>query len=221
MTKEHVRARIKELAVVPSVRAANDEDALFAAEAVSRGGLPIVELTMTVPGATELISHLIKKHPHMLVGAGTVLNIETAEACLAAGARFISSPGLDLDIVEFTRKAGVIAMPGALTPSEVMAALKAGADFIKIFPCSLVGGVDYVHALKAPFPTASFIAAGGVNQQTAGKYLAAGATAVGIGTDLIPPRAIAIREAQWIEELARRYVHTVKYLREEANQPVN
>jgi 2-dehydro-3-deoxyphosphogluconate aldolase/(4S)-4-hydroxy-2-oxoglutarate aldolase len=214
MTKEEIRARIRELAIVPSVRAANDEDALFAAEAVSRGGLPIVELTMTVPKATELIAHLAKKHPHMLVGAGTVLSIETARACLAAGAKFISSPGLDLEIVEFTLKAGVIAMPGALTPSEIIKAVKAGADFVKIFPCSQVGGVDYIHTLKAPLPNVAFIAAGGVNQQTAEKYLAAGAAAVGIGADLIPPRAIATRESHWIEELARRYVHTVNYQRE-------
>jgi len=216
MKKEEVRARIEELAIVPAVRAANAEDALFAAEAVSRGGLPIVELTMTVPNATELIAQLVKKHPKMLVGAGTVVDLETARACLAAGAKFISSPGLDLEILEFTGKSGVISMPGALTPSEIMAAVKAGADFVKIFPCSQVGGVDYLHALKRPFPHVAFIAAGGVNQQTAGKYLEAGATAVGIGTDLIPPRAITIREAAWIEELARRYVHTVKYLRQPA-----
>ncbi len=214
MTKEEVRARIVELAIVPSVRAANAEDALFAAEAVSRGGLPIVELTMTVPNATELIARLVKKHPHMVVGAGTVLDLETARACLAAGAQFITSPGLDLEIVEFCVKAGVIVMPGVLTPSEIIAAVKAGADFVKIFPCTQLGGVDYLRALKAPFPQVAFIAAGGVNQQTAGKYLAAGAVAVGIGSDLVPPRAIAIREADWIEELARRYVHTVKYLRQ-------
>jgi 2-dehydro-3-deoxyphosphogluconate aldolase / (4S)-4-hydroxy-2-oxoglutarate aldolase len=214
MTKEEVRARIVELAIVPAVRAANAEDALFAAEAVSRGGLPIVELTMTVPNATELIARLVKKHPRMVVGAGTVLDLETARECLAAGAKFITSPGLDLEIVEFAVKAGVIVMPGVLTPSEIITAVKAGADFVKIFPCSQVGGVDYLQALKAPFPKVSFIAAGGINQQTAGKYLAAGATAVGIGADLIPPRAIAIREAEWIEELARRYVHTVKHLRQ-------
>ena len=214
MTKEEVRARIVELAIVPAVRAANGEDALFAAEAVSRGGLPIVELTMTVPKATELIAQLVKKHPRMVVGAGTVLDLETARACLAVGAKFITSPGLDLEIVEFCVKAGVIVMPGVLTPSEIIAAVKAGADFVKIFPCTQVGGVDYLQALKAPFPNVSFIAAGGINQQTAGKYLAAGAVAVGIGADLIPPRAIAIRESDWIEELARRYVHTVKYLRQ-------
>ena len=213
MTKQEVRARIEELAIVPAVRAANSEDALFAAEAVSRGGLPIVELTMTVPNATELIAHLLQKHPHMVVGAGTVLDLETARACLAAGANFITSPGLDLDIVEFAAQAGVIVMPGVLTPSEIIAAVKAGADFVKIFPCAQVGGVDYLRALKGPFPHISFIAAGGVNQQTAGKYLAAGAAAVGIGTDLVPPRAMAIHEAEWIEELARRYVQTVQRLR--------
>jgi 2-dehydro-3-deoxyphosphogluconate aldolase/(4S)-4-hydroxy-2-oxoglutarate aldolase len=214
MTKEEVRARIVELAILPAVRAATAEDALFAAEAVSRGGLPIVELTMTVPNATELIAHLVKKHPHTVVGAGTVLDLETARACLAAGAKFITSPGLDLEIVEFAVKSGVVVMPGVLTPSEIIAAVKAGADFVKIFPCAQVGGVDYLYALKAPFPNVSFIAAGGVNQQTAGKYLAAGASAVGIGADLVPPRAIAIRESEWIEELARRYVATVKQLRQ-------
>jgi 2-dehydro-3-deoxyphosphogluconate aldolase/(4S)-4-hydroxy-2-oxoglutarate aldolase len=214
MTKEEVRARIVELAILPAVRAANAEDALFAAEAVSRGGLPIVELTMTVPNATELIARLVKKHPRMVVGAGTVLDLETARACLAAGAKFITSPGLDLEVVEFAVKSGVTVMPGVLTPSEIITALKAGADFVKIFPCTQLGGVDYLHALKAPFPNVSFIAAGGINQQTAGKYLAAGAVAVGIGSDLIPPRAIAIREADWIEELARRYVATVKHLRQ-------
>lgn len=215
MTKEQVHARIKQVAIVPAVRASNAEDALFAAEAVSRGGIPIVELTMTVPKANELIAQLVKKHPHMVVGAGTVLDLEMARAALAAGAKFITSPGLDAAIVEFTVKAGVVAMPGALTPTEIIAAVRAGADFVKIFPCSQVGGVDYIHALKGPFPNVPFVAAGGVNQQTAGKYLAAGATAVGIGADLIPPRAITSHEADWIEELARRYVHTVKHLREE------
>jgi len=213
MTKDEVRARIEELAIVPAIRAANADDALFAAEAVSRGGLPIAELTMTVPNANELIVHLIKEHPRMVVGAGTVLEIETARACLAAGAHFITSPGLDLEVIEFCVKAGITVIPGVMTSTEIMAAVKAGADFVKIFPCSQIGGVDYLRALKGPFPHVSFIASGGVNQQTAGKYLAAGAVAVGIGADLVPPRAIAHREAGWIQELARRYVRMVKELR--------
>jgi 2-dehydro-3-deoxyphosphogluconate aldolase / (4S)-4-hydroxy-2-oxoglutarate aldolase len=214
MTKEEVCARIKELAIVPAIRASNSDDALFAAEAVTRGGLPIAELTMTVPNANELIVHLLKAHPHMVVGAGTVLDLQTAHACVSAGAHFITSPGLDLEVVEFAVKAGVTVMPGVMTSSEIMTAVKAGADFVKIFPCSQIGGVDYLRALRAPFPHVSFIASGGVTQRTAGKYLAAGASAVGIGTDLVPPRAISLREAGWIEELARRYVRTVKDWRE-------
>src|ERR1700728_1491680 len=124
MTKQEVRVQIEKLAIVPAVRASNREDALFAAEAVSRGGLPIVELTMTVPGATELIAQLVKQHPRMGVGAGTVLDLETARACLAVGAKFITSPGLDLEMVEFCVQAGVIVMPGVLTPSEIIAAVK-------------------------------------------------------------------------------------------------
>src|SRR5580704_913929 len=213
MTKEEVRARIAELAIVPAIRASNADDALFAAEAVSRGGLPIAELTMTVPKANELIVYLLKKYPEMIVGAGTVLDIATARACLDSGAHFITSPGLDLEVIEFAVNAGVTVMPGVMTPSEIMTAVKAGSDFVKIFPCSQIGGVHYLQALRAPFPHVSFIASGGVNQQTAGKYLAAGATAVGIGADLVPPRAIAQREGGWIEELARRYVRTVKDLR--------
>jgi 2-dehydro-3-deoxyphosphogluconate aldolase / (4S)-4-hydroxy-2-oxoglutarate aldolase len=218
MTKEQVHRRIEELAIIPAVRVAKEEDAVFAAEAISRGGLPIVELTMTVPNATRLIAQLAHNYPEMVVGAGTVLDLDTARACIDAGATFISSPGLDVDILEFTRNAGILSMPGALTPSEIMAAVKHGADFVKLYPCSQVGGVEYIHALKRPFPHVAFVAAGGVNQQTAAKYLAVGATAVGIGSDLIPPRAVTIREGQWIEELARRYVHTVQYLREELRQ---
>jgi 2-dehydro-3-deoxyphosphogluconate aldolase/(4S)-4-hydroxy-2-oxoglutarate aldolase len=214
MTKEEVSARIAELAIIPAIRASNADDALFAVEAVSRGGLPIAELTMTVPKANELIVYLLQKYPGMIVGAGTVLDVATAHACMDAGAHFITSPGLDLEVVEFAVKAGITVIPGVMTPSEVMAAVKAGSNFVKIFPCSQIGGVHYLQALRSPFPNVSFIASGGVNQQTAGKYLAAGATAVGIGADLVPPRAIALHESGWIEELARRYVRTVKDLRQ-------
>lgn len=215
MTKEQVSARIRELAVIPAIRAANARDALFAAQAVWRGGLPIVELATTAPEATNSIARLVEEHPEMIVGAGTVLNLETARACLDAGAAFITSPGLDVEVVEYVAKAGTLAMPGALTPTEIMAAVKAGVDFVKIFPCSQVGGVDYLHALKAPFPDVQFIATGGVNQQTADKYLAAGASAVGVGSELVPARAIATRESDWIEELARRFVQIVSRWRSE------
>jgi 2-dehydro-3-deoxyphosphogluconate aldolase/(4S)-4-hydroxy-2-oxoglutarate aldolase len=157
----------------------------------------------------------VKKHPHMVVGAGTVLDIETARACLEAGARFITSPGLDLPTVEFVVKQGVTVLPGALTPTEVMAAAKAGADFVKIFPCAQLGGPAYIRALRAPFPNVSFIAAGGVNQQNVADYIQAGVAAVGIGANLIPPRAIQAKEPAWIVELARRFSHIVSQMRSE------
>jgi 2-dehydro-3-deoxyphosphogluconate aldolase/(4S)-4-hydroxy-2-oxoglutarate aldolase len=213
MTKADVCAKIKSIGLIPAVRVSTPEDAWLAAEAVSRGGIPIVELTMTVPKAAELITHLLEKHPQMVVGAGTVLDVETARACLEAGARFITSPGLDVPTVEFVVKQGVAALPGALTPSEIMAAVKAGADFVKIFPCSQVGGPAYLRALRAPFPNVSFIAAGGVNQQNVGDYIQAGVAAVGIGANLIPPRAIEAKEPAWIVELARRFSHIVSQTR--------
>ena len=215
MTKDEVRTKIQSVGLIPAVRVSTPEDALFAAEAVSRGGIPIVELTMTVPQAPALITHLLKKHPHMVVGAGTVLNVETARACLDAGARFITSPGLNLATVEFVAEQGVTVLPGVLTPSEVMAALNAGADFVKIFPCGPIGGAAYIRALRAPFPTVPFIASGGVNQQNAAEYIHAGVRAVGIGAHLIPPRAIEAKEPEWIVELARRFSHIVTQARAE------
>lgn len=215
MKQEDVRAKLLEVGMIPAVRVATPEDAWFAAEAVSQGGIPVVELTMTVPKATELITHLVRKYPHMVVGAGTVLDVETARACFNAGARFITSPGFDRETVEFAVKQGALVIPGVLTPSEVMAAVKAGADFVKIFPCAQVGGVSYLRALRAPFPHVSFIAAGGVNQHNVGDYVFAGAAAVGIGADLIPPRAIQAREHGWIVELARRFSHLVRVARAE------
>jgi 2-dehydro-3-deoxyphosphogluconate aldolase/(4S)-4-hydroxy-2-oxoglutarate aldolase len=215
MTKADVCAKIQSVGLIPAVRVSTPEDALLAAEAVSRGGIPIVELTMTVPKAAQLISHLVKMHPDMVVGAGTVWDAEMARECLDAGARFITSPGLDLPTVEFVVKQDVAVLPGALTPTEVMAAVKAGADFVKIFPCTQMGGPAYIRTLRAPFPHVSFIAAGGVNQQNAGDYIQAGVAAVGIGAHLIPPRAIEAKEPAWIVELARRFAHIVSQTRAE------
>jgi 2-dehydro-3-deoxyphosphogluconate aldolase / (4S)-4-hydroxy-2-oxoglutarate aldolase len=213
MNKEEVRARIEEIGIVPAIRVSSTEEARFAAAAVSSGGIPIVEITMTVPEACELIQDMVANAPDIIVGAGTVLDPVTAHGCLQAGAQFLTSPGLDLGIVELTKKAGVVTMPGALTPSEVTAAWRAGVDFIKVFPCSQVGGAGYIRALKGPFPTASFVAAGGVTQQTASDLIRAGATALGIGSELIPREAIRHRRAEQIVELARRFLNIVRAAR--------
>jgi 2-dehydro-3-deoxyphosphogluconate aldolase/(4S)-4-hydroxy-2-oxoglutarate aldolase len=142
-----------------------------------------------------------------------VLDVETAKRCLDAGASFLSSTGLDHEMVEFAEANQVAVIPGALTPTEVMVAMKAGVDFVKIFPCANVGGPSYIKALKAPFPDVRLIASGGVNQQTAGQFIAAGASALGIGEDLVPRQAVAERDSEWIRELSRRFLSIVRRTR--------
>jgi 2-dehydro-3-deoxyphosphogluconate aldolase/(4S)-4-hydroxy-2-oxoglutarate aldolase len=213
MKKEEVQARIEEIGIVPAVRLSSAEDARFATEAVSHGGIPIVEITMTVPGAIEVISELAKHSPELILGAGTLFDTETAKRCLDAGARFLTSPGLDLGLVEFAHKQNVVVLAGALTPTEVTMAWKAGSDFVKVFPCSQMGGDTYIKALKRPFPQVRLIAAGGVNQKTAANFILAGASAIGVGGELIPREAIELRQADRIHELARRFVGFVKSAR--------
>ncbi len=216
--KEEVFARIEEIGILPAIRAPSAEDAVFAAEEMLKAGIPIVELTMTVPGALGAISRLSRAHPELVVGAGTVLNVETARACLDAGAAFITSPGLDLEIVDFAKKHNIACIPGALTPTEAMMAIKAGADLIKIFPCAQVGGPHYIKALKAPFPGARFIASGGVNQSTARDFILAGAAALGIREELIPASAIERRDESWLRELAGRFLGIVRRARAESTR---
>jgi 2-dehydro-3-deoxyphosphogluconate aldolase/(4S)-4-hydroxy-2-oxoglutarate aldolase len=210
MKKNEVRARIEEIGIIPAARLSSAEDALFAAEAVSSAGIPILEVTMTMPGAVEVIEKLARHRPEIIVGAGTVLDVETARRCLGAGAMFLTSTGLDLEMVDFALKKEVVVFPGVLTPTEVILASRAGVDFVKIFPCSQLGGAAYIKALKAPFPDVPLIASGGVNQRTAGDFILAGAVAIGVGSDLIQPEAIKLREPNWIRELGRRFVHMVR-----------
>lgn len=210
MKKEQVRARIEEIGIIPAIRVSSPQDAMFAAETVCRSGIPIVEVTMTIPGAIEVITELAQNNPNVIAGAGTVFDLETARRCLDSGAQFLTSTGLDLDIVAFAVRHDIVVLPGALTPTEVMAAWKARPDFVKIFPCSQVGGPSYIRALKGPFPHIPFIAAGGVNQQTVADFILAGAVAVGIGGELIPHEAIHLRQEHWIGELARRFAAMVK-----------
>lgn len=210
MEKLIVRSHIEQIGIIPSVRTASADDARFAVETVAKAGIPIFEITMTVPGALELIAGLAREFPDLVVGAGTVLDVDTARRCLDAGARFVTSPGLNLDIVAFAVKQNVLVMPGVLTPTEVTAAWQAGADLVKVFPCEPFGGSGYVRALKAPLPQVPLVAAGGVNQQTAADFILAGAVAVGIGKELIPKRAVQERQADRIAELARRFVGIIK-----------
>jgi 2-dehydro-3-deoxyphosphogluconate aldolase/(4S)-4-hydroxy-2-oxoglutarate aldolase len=210
MNKTEVCALIREIAIIPAIRVSSAEEAHFAAEAIASGGIPIVEITLTVSGAVELISHLVHYHPKMIVGAGTVLNTDLATKCLDAGVSFLTSPGRSLKVIEFAAKRGMTVLPGALTPTEVIEAWEAGGDFVKVFPCAELGGERYIKAL----PQIPLIAAGGVNQQTAANYILAGATAIGVGTELIPTEAIERRQAKRIRELALRFSGFVKEARE-------
>ena len=213
MEKQEVCAKIREIGIVPAVRTSSAEDALFAAEVVAKSGIPIMEITMTVPGAIDAILHLVKNLPDVIVGAGTLLDLNTARLCVDAGVHFLTSPGLDLEIVEFAAKENLTMMAGALTPTEVISAWKAGSDFVKVFPCAQVGGDSYIRALRGPLPQVPLIAAGGVNQQTASKFILAGAVALGIGRELIPKDALQQRQEGRIRELARRFLHFVQTAR--------
>lgn len=210
MTSAGVRARIEEIGIIPAVRVASAEDAVFAAQSVFHSGIGVVELTMTIPGAFDVIAELARTCPELMVGAGTVLDPDTARCCLDAGAAFLTSPGLDPGIIELGAAQDVLVIPGALTPTEVGAASRAGADLIKIFPCAPLGGPGYIKALKAPFAHLSLIASGGVNQQTASDFIRAGAVALGIGENLIPRDAVRARKEKWIQELCTRFLGVVR-----------
>ncbi len=189
------------------------EDALFAAEAVASGGIPVVEIPVSIPGAAELIAELVRRNPDTIAGAGTLFDVEAARACLKAGAAFVTSTGLDLEAAALGREHGAVVIAGALTPTEVMTAYKAGADFIKIFPCAQIGGAHYLKAVKIAFPEVPLIASGGVNQQNVAEYFHAGASAVGVGANLIQAEAIHRRERDWIREISRRYLHLAQQAR--------
>ena len=211
MTKQQIARRIIEIGIVPVVRASSPEHAMAAASAVCAGGIPIIELTMTVPSAIDVIRELKRSMDGtVLIGAGTVLDARTAAQCLEAGAEFLVSPGFDRATVKFAKREGTLIMAGALTPTEVIAAWNAGADFVKIFPCGNVGGPSYIRALKAALPQIPMVPTGGVNLATAAQYLQAGACALGIGGELVSG------SSQKITEAAAQYVAIIQAARSSA-----
>jgi 2-dehydro-3-deoxyphosphogluconate aldolase/(4S)-4-hydroxy-2-oxoglutarate aldolase len=213
VNKQEARSKIEEIGIIPAVRVHSTADAMFAAEAVSRGGIPIVEVTLTVPEPYRVISHLVQHAPEVLVGAGGVSDVDTARRCLDAGAKFLASDALDPETVKFAVHKDVLVIPGTLTPTDIITAWKLGPDFVKVVPCGHVGGDSYIRDLKAMFPKVPLIAAGGVNQQTATNFILAGAIALGIGGELIPREAIRLRQQDRIAELARRFIGFVSNAR--------
>jgi len=210
MRKQEVRSIIEKVGIVPVIRASSAEEARFAADCVAKGGVPIVEITMTVPGAVEVIRELAKSMPRVLVGAGTVLKEGSVRQCADAGAQFLVTPGFNAPTVAAARELDLLIMVGALTPSEIMAASDSGADFIKVFPCGSMGGPKYIQALRGPFPQVPFVPTGGVNVETAADYIRAGAVALGVGGEMISKDALKARDGDVISKLAALFVDLVR-----------
>ena len=215
MTIDDVIRRIGEIGIVPVVRAAAVDEATRAVEAICAGGIPIVEITMTVPDAITVIRQVARQYGEdVLLGAGTVTTAHQAEQCIAAGAEFIVSPGLSFPVLAAEQACGKLAIPGALTPTELMNAQQNGAKLIKIFPCGNVGGPKYLKSLRGPFPDASLIPTGGVNVSNAAEFIAAGAFALGVGAELVNPAALREGNLAKIEQAARELVGAVLTARE-------
>jgi 2-dehydro-3-deoxyphosphogluconate aldolase/(4S)-4-hydroxy-2-oxoglutarate aldolase len=215
MNRSEVIQQIVETGVIPVVRAASADEAMRAIDAIKEGGISVLEITMTVPGAVRVIEEVAARYgSEALVGAGTVLDAETARACILAGAEFIVSPALNLETIALCRRYGKVVMPGALTPTEVLAAWQAGADFVKVFPCDSVGGSKYIKSLKAPLPQIQVVPTGGVTLQTAADFIKAGASALGVGTDLVDVKALREGQGNLITERARRFIEIVRESRQ-------
>ena len=214
MTKSEVLKQIRSIGVIPVVRASSAEEAFQIIEAIKAGGVTILEITMTVPGAIDVIEKLVKRFgDQTVVGAGTVLDPEIARACISAGAKFIVSPALNLETIKCCGDQDIAVMPGALTPTEVVSAWNAGADMVKVFPCGAVGGASYIKSLKAPLPQIELVPTGGVNLKTAASFIQAGAAAIGVGADLVDVKAIREGHPEKITEAARLYVEAVQSAR--------
>ena len=215
-----IRRRIEDVGIIPSIRTSTAEGARFAAETIAAAGIPIVEITMTVPDAVRVIAELRSRHADLIVGADSDWDLDTARRAVDAGAMFVTSPGLDSrSILEFVVQEDIVVIPGGVTPTEISTAWQAGADFVKVFPCHSMGGPKYIRSLRGPFPQIPMIASGGVNQVNAEDYIRNGAVALGIGTELIPQEAVESRNAGWIAELARRFLKIVRETRESVERP--
>lgn len=214
MTKAEVRQQIASIGIVPVIRASSAQKAFMAVDALRHGGIAVVEVTLTVPGAEQVIEALRKNFDgSLLVGAGTVLNAASAERCLNAGAQFIVSPGFNAATVDFAKARDVLVMAGALTPTEILTAWESGTDIVKVFPCNAVGGASYIKLLKGPFPQIPFIPTGGVNLQTAADFIHAGSEALGIGGELVSASALDSGRPEVITGLAKQFMQIVQEAR--------
>ncbi|HXN21609.1 MAG TPA: bifunctional 4-hydroxy-2-oxoglutarate aldolase/2-dehydro-3-deoxy-phosphogluconate aldolase [Candidatus Dormibacteraeota bacterium] len=213
-SKAEVLRQISEVGVIPIVRAESTEMARRAITAICKGGVSIIEVTMTVPNAIRMIEELRGEvGPDTILGAGTVLDARTARKCLQAGAQFIVSPSLNVETIAFCNAEGLAILPGALTPTEIVAAWTAGADFVKVFPAEAMGGASYLKALKAPLPQIKMVPTGGVSLKTAAAFIEAGAEALGVGSDLVDMSALREGQDARITERAQQFIEIVKQAR--------
>ncbi len=213
MDKAAILLKLREIGLVPVLRAESVDQAMALATAIAAGGVTVLEITMTVPGAIRVMRRLAEERPDILIGAGTVLDAETARMCILEGAKFVVSPALNLKTIEMCHRYTVPVLPGALTPTEVVTAWQAGADVVKIFPASAMGGAKYLKTLKAPLPQIEMIPTGGVSQATAADFLDAGAFALGVGADLVDAKAMSEGRPEVITESARKYLQIVQEFR--------
>jgi 2-dehydro-3-deoxyphosphogluconate aldolase/(4S)-4-hydroxy-2-oxoglutarate aldolase len=213
MRKADVLAAMREIGLVPVLRAESVDQAMALAGAIADGGVTVLEVTMTVPGALKVMRRLAEERPDILIGAGTVLDPETARMCILEGAQFVVSPALNVRTIEMCQRYSIAVLPGALTPTEIVTAWQAGADVVKVFPCSAMGGASYLKSVKAPLPQVELIPTGGVSLQTAEGFLMAGAFALGVGADLADARAIQHGHPETVTESARKYLAVVKKYR--------
>lgn len=216
MTKPEVLAQMRELGLVPVLRASSVERAIALADAIAAGGVTCLEVTMTVPSAIEVMRRLAKDRPDILLGAGTVLDPETARMCILEGAQFVVSPALNLKTVEMCHRYSIAVLPGALTPTEIVTAWQAGADVVKVFPASAMGGASYLKSVKAPLPQVELIPTGGVSLTSANSFLQAGAFALGVGADLVDEKAIVEGRAATVTQNAHKYLEVVQAFRASA-----
>lgn len=216
MQKIKVLEELKGIGLVPVLRASSVDKALALAEAIAAGGVTVLEITMTVPGAMQVMRKLAETRPDILIGAGTVLDPETARMCILEGAQFVVSPAVNVKTIEMCHRYSIAVLPGGLTPTEIVTAWQAGADVVKVFPASAMGGAAYLKNLKAPLPQVELIPTGGVSLATAMSFLEAGAFALGVGSDLVDAKAMAEGRPEVVTETARKYLSIVKEFRAKA-----
>jgi 2-dehydro-3-deoxyphosphogluconate aldolase/(4S)-4-hydroxy-2-oxoglutarate aldolase len=214
MEKREVFNRMMSEGLVPVIRVTSASEAIDVADAIKEGGVTLIEITMSVPGAIDVIKELTQKYKdEIIMGAGTILDPETGRAALLAGAQFIVSPILNLDLIHLAHRYSAVVIPGTMTPTEILTAWNAGADMVKVFPAAQLGGPEYIKAIRGPLPQVLLVPTGGVNLQNAGAFIKAGATALGVGGELVDKKAIKEKKFHVITENTRAFLKTIREAR--------